>query len=129
MGCLVSVRSDFAAAISSAVTAAVPKASVVAFDAGQVKFPAVVVVNGSPLVELETLGGRVGWHLEALCLVGAFQNEDTLDLLETLAMAVANGGIAANYHFQGITRPGVTEYGGTEALACTVEFVHHLVAR
>ena len=121
-------RTDLATALAS-VPSTVTGTTVVAFDAGSVKLPAVVIVNGSPMVELETLGGRIGWALEAHCYVPAFNSEAGLDLIESLALAVANAGIAGGFHFQGISRPEITRYADQDVLAATVDFVHHLQAR
>ena len=119
-------RSDLATAIASELSSSWPSVSVVPFDAGVVKLPAVVVVNGDPMLEIDTLGGRVGWTVEAHIYLTAAGNEATLGLLEELALAVFRAGTTSGFLFRSASRPDVVEYSNLETLRCTVTFTQRL---
>lgn len=120
-------RTDLATWISAELSSPHPEVSVVSFDAGIVKLPAVVIVNGDPMLEIDSLGGRVGWTVEAHVYVAAAGNEATLELLEELVLAVYRAGITGGrFLFRSASRPDVVEYSGLEALRATVTFTQRL---
>jgi hypothetical protein len=79
--------------------------------------PAIVLVPGSPYIQVTAVGGsRLAVRFDITCIVNAADNQAALKQIETLILSVT-GSLAGNIAFlNGWTQPTIQQIGNAEML-------------
>ena len=116
---MASPRTDVAAVLKAALT--VPKRQFYNHPADVVKLPAVIVQNGDPMIELDTMGGnRFTWNLEVIAATQRGNPSKAVTWCEDIARDIAAALNGTGYWFVEASAPEVSTFNTLDATMTTI---------
>ena len=118
MGPLVSPRTDLAAILATNAPSGV---QVYDHPADVVKVPALIVQNGDPMIELDTMGGdRFQWNLEIVAATYRINSRSGVAWCEDISRDVASWLNGSGFWFREVSQPGTDEINQIDAITVTM---------
>ena len=116
---MASPRTDVAAVLKAALT--VPKRQFYNHPADVVKLPAVIVQNGDPMIELDTMGGnRYQWNLEVIAACQRSNPAKAVEWCEDITRDIAAALNGTGYWFQAASQPESSTFNQLDATMTTI---------
>lgn len=118
MGDLVSPRTDLAAILA---TNAPDGVQVYDHPSDVVKVPALIVQNGDPMIELDTMGGnRYQWNLEIVAATYRTNPKNGVAWCEDISRSVAQWLAGSGFWFREVSQPDTNEINQIDAITVTM---------